>query len=216
LLRLEGLPVPRSLSILCAWVMLSASSGTALARAGVTLPYSCEMRSGRPVLKASAAKTYPILGARQQQSFATCSRNDPNRCTSMMLHRFEVVCGADRIPWTTLAAALVRARGGQAVVKNGRLHLRRTLSGGAPENDCSGSASFRSGSLRDQPEHWLASGCVSSAQSDRTAILVLPAGFAPVAEIGAAVVPGAADPPLSPGQNTPAIVQPSGEATQVG
>ncbi len=69
------------------------------------VPFSCGMKNGEPQLSASSEISYAIVGARDEQPFTSCGSGPSAACVTMMVHRFNVMCGDKRVAWAKFAAA---------------------------------------------------------------------------------------------------------------
>lgn len=152
------------------------------------MPVSCEAKSGRVTIsRASAPRTYDIVATRQRQVFSLCAPDAPARCRSIMVHRFDLACGAETVPWVEVAAALINENGGVASARQGRLQVTRA---GPPEADGAGCAEPAAGepaqALPSYSLHERLPGEPCRRQSPET--WLFPPGFAPVGELGATLV----------------------------
>jgi len=179
--------------LICFALLLVLGAGAVVAREAVVLPVSCELRAGRLVVYPSRPVPHEIVSERERQVFSACHPGNANWCRPVMLYKFDVSCGGERVPWRDLAAAVLAGSRTRAWVENNRLHItppRRSRLG-----EC-GASDPALGFLKDcdpwelgenSREHW-----------------VLPAGFAPVHEVGARFVPyspvEAPDPPVARAQ----------------
>lgn len=137
---------------LTATIALAGWDGSVALGAGkerLLMPYECTVSRGRLAVRPSATKSYEIAGARSDQPVTACHR-DSDICTTLMVHRFDVMCGAVRVPWVHVAHAASTHLAGRRWIERGRLGIIRPS---------------RSG---DVTERWL-----------------LPAGYAPLGEVGA-------------------------------
>ncbi len=71
----------------------------------LVLPYSCIMDRGVPRLSPSEATTYPIVGHHEDMPFTACASSAAWTCETMMVHKFTIECGGQRVPWFKVAAA---------------------------------------------------------------------------------------------------------------
>jgi hypothetical protein len=152
------------------------------------MPVSCEAKSGRVTIsRAAAPRTYDIVATRQRQVFSLCTPDAPARCRSIMVHRFDLACGGETVPWVEVAAALINENGGVASAKQGRLQVSRA---GPPEADGAGCAEPAAGEaapvLPSYSLHERLPGEPCRGQGAET--WVFPTGFAPVGELGATLV----------------------------
>ena len=156
------------------------------------MPYACAVNGGRLFVEPSPERSYAIVGRHDEESFDICSPYNPSRCRTWQLHRFEIECDGGRVPWLSVVDAAPHARGRQLWIENGRLHLKsgpgRFNERGRP---CFGLPWRGPG---ERLEAFPGFGdCDSYRRRDR-AVTVLPAGFAPLMQLGARIVPA----PLPP------------------
>ncbi len=71
----------------------------------LVLPYSCTMDGGTPRLTPSEETTYRIIGPRQDLAFPSCSGSAAWTCETMMIYKFAIECGGQRVAWAKVAAA---------------------------------------------------------------------------------------------------------------
>ncbi len=69
------------------------------------LPYACTMDKGVPHLAPSEIETYRIIGLREEQPFTACASSAAWTCEQMMVHKFTLDCGGQRVPWAKVAAS---------------------------------------------------------------------------------------------------------------
>lgn len=69
------------------------------------MPYACQMQGKSPVLSAAAPTSYPILGAREDLPFSACSSARTKACETMMVHKFLIACGGEKVAWARVAAS---------------------------------------------------------------------------------------------------------------
>lgn len=158
---------------------LGADAGEAIAREAVLLPASCDYRGDRLVVQPSRPTAHEIVTQRERQVFSACRPGRSDRCRPIMVYRFEVACGAARVPWIDLAATLMATSGARAWIEGDRLHVRPPPVSRLGACDGGDSAD---GFMRPC-EPWELAGA-----GDRERDWVLPSGFAPVHEVGARFV----------------------------
>lgn len=109
---------------LCLLVTAALAVAATAARASelLVMPYRCSVIGGEVVLRPSADEGHRILSRREQRNFTACSPADSSQCRRWQIHRFDVDCGGDRVPWTEVVAAADRER--NAWVENGTLKIR--------------------------------------------------------------------------------------------
>ena len=95
-----------ALRILTLGIIAAASTIAASARADeLIIPYTCEIEHGIPQLAASRATIYRIIGPREDQPFSPCAQSPSAKCEMMMVHKFTIECGGQRVAWATVAAS---------------------------------------------------------------------------------------------------------------
>lgn len=97
-----GAGVLRSAVILAAATCCVAHNAAA---EDLILPYVCSYAKGEPRVLPSGATRYQVFGLRDEQPFVSCTSGQPQRCETMMVHRFALLCDRTRIPWAKFAAA---------------------------------------------------------------------------------------------------------------
>ena len=109
---------------ICLLAASTFSFAASIAAAGelVVMPYTCQVSRGQVVLRPSPNEGHRIVTPRQNRDFTACSPVDPSMCRKWTVHRFDVDCGGERVPWTEIVAAADGRR--QAWVENGRLNIR--------------------------------------------------------------------------------------------
>lgn len=71
----------------------------------LVLPYSCTMDGGAPRLSPSEENTYRIIGPREDLAFPSCSGSAAWTCETMMIYKFSINCGGQRVAWSKVAAS---------------------------------------------------------------------------------------------------------------
>ena len=69
------------------------------------LPYLCTAERGEVRLHPAPETSYRISGRREEQIFTQCPAGTSVACTNLMIHRFSVTCGTERITWARIAHA---------------------------------------------------------------------------------------------------------------
>lgn len=142
----------------------------------VAMNYSCSLAQGVVVVQPAPETIYDVTGAREQRLFTTCDPPFSNNCRSLTVHKFDIGCGLEHVPWHRVVAAIGETEAGKASVSNGHLVLARDAdrgSGHAP------SCKDRKGGASGSGE------CLPWRVRKPTERLVLPQGFAPLGEAGA-------------------------------
>ncbi len=120
------------------------------------------------------AGTYPIAGPHSRIKLSICATGAKHNCRSVVVHKFTVACGGKTLTWQHLAHQILRAHGIAAVVQHGRLAIKVPNSGLAELDP-----SCRADSA--------AAGCLGGSAAP-AGWITLPAGYAPVLELGARVI----------------------------
>ena len=95
-----------ALRILTLGIIAAASTIAASARADeLIIPYTCEIEHGKPQLAASRSTIYRIIGPREDEPFSPCGQSPSAKCEMMMVHKFTIECGGQRVAWATVAAS---------------------------------------------------------------------------------------------------------------
>lgn len=170
------------LTLVLAGLGMAVAGAAAGAAERVVMPFSCTSDNGRFRITPSSRRAYPIVAQREEQAIRVCV-SGAAKCRALTLHRFAIDCGDVRVPWFRVVAAS-RAFGlGRTWIDNGQLVVvwKAPRAGGPPcppapplgftlpffkspkRTDCGGG---------DQQPHRIA----------------MPAGFAPLTEIGARLV----------------------------
>ena len=103
------------------WPALAWAAGPA---EQIVLPFDCRLTGGRVEASPSSDQAYRIFGPREQKVFRACSRQNPDRCRSFMLHRFTMACGGARVTWPEFYAAISAHTGRRAVLDEGQIRYR--------------------------------------------------------------------------------------------
>lgn len=71
----------------------------------LVMPYVCAVTRGAPHLTAASPTTYQILGAREDMPFSACASSPNGACETMMVHKFTIDCGGQKVSWAKVAAS---------------------------------------------------------------------------------------------------------------
>lgn len=71
----------------------------------LVLPYTCTMDGGAPRLSPSEENTFRIIGPREDLAFPSCSGSAAWTCETMMIYKFSINCGGQRVAWARVAAS---------------------------------------------------------------------------------------------------------------
>jgi hypothetical protein len=189
---IEGVPKVRRVywNLVVSAVSLGLAGG-ALADEQLVMPFACDLEQGRIRVSPSGDRSYSIVGKRDVASVTACKGPRPRDCRAIMAHRFDISCGGAGVAWMRVAAAIRQASAEPAWIEQGRLNMivpvGHTFAGQAP---CMERPSFALGGSGLERRVAYSGDCrMRSADFDH---VVLPAGFAPVEELGARVEPAAA------------------------
>jgi hypothetical protein len=149
----------------------------------LVMPFSCEIRGGRPRLTPGPERGYRILGGREQRTFNACSRANPGMCRRWTVYRFELDCDGEPVAWMEVVAAASEASR-RARLVDGRLELRMPPRWSLPQDDpCAyepGSDPFGDRARQRR--------CAERLERAPPAVVELPRGFAPMLGIDAIFV----------------------------
>jgi hypothetical protein len=95
---LRALIISFIVSGLAAWVSAAKADD-------LVMPYGCEMDHGAPRLFAARPTAYHIIGAREDRPFSACASPSADACETMMIHKFAIECGGQKVAWATVAAS---------------------------------------------------------------------------------------------------------------
>jgi hypothetical protein len=175
-----------------AWTLSYAVvDANAASRERVSLPYSCTTERGRLKVEPAADKSYQIIGQREQQVHTYCPDQSGTKCRTWTVHRFNVSCGGTRTSWSELVAAATASDRANVAVENGQLLLRVAPGANWRDRIC--------GELERAP--WRGPATWERCQQTRAGngakpvlrshMVALPRGFAPLALVGARILPDA-------------------------
>lgn len=151
-------------------------TGAATAAERVIMPYACGFEGNRLVVRPSESRAYGVLDPRAQQPFTTCQPGG-DRCTTLMVHRFSILCDGVRVPWVRVAAAIAPRRFGRQWIESGRLTIVRPAPGGRGQARVCADPRSRQGD-RD---------CLPWNPAPPMERIQLPVGFAPLGDAGAGI-----------------------------
>jgi hypothetical protein len=84
-------------------VALTLIGVTQIAQAeDLVMPFACTSMGGQVGLTPANDTAYKILGRRDEQPFVACGSSKA-ACETMMVHRFSVECGGNKISWARIA-----------------------------------------------------------------------------------------------------------------
>ena len=169
-----------------------AFAGTALGADRVVMPYRCQANGREIILTPSEARQYDIYGKREQDIVTACAPDNPNRCRTWRLHRFDMNCGGTRVPWIDVVASANTLTRGPAKVRNGQLYIRMDpwWSRQRPPAWAGRPALREFGEDDTRPDNF------RSPSASRAPSVEMPPGFAPVVGMTAQFIagpPGAED-----------------------
>ena len=113
----------RVLRILLLSSMGLAGITVAQARERLVMPFDCGLEGGRIKVSPAIPKSYPIIGARDQEAITTCRPPLASGCRTLMVHRFVISCGGVGVAWMRVVAAIGRTDTSRAWVDDGRLNV---------------------------------------------------------------------------------------------
>jgi hypothetical protein len=71
----------------------------------LVMPFACTTERGSPRLTAAEPTAYEIIGSREDMPFSACRSLSSGHCETMMIHKFSITCGGQKIAWSKVAAA---------------------------------------------------------------------------------------------------------------
>jgi hypothetical protein len=173
--------VSRILLLLCLSVGVS---GLAQARERLVMPFDCDLENGRIKLSPATEKSYAIVGKREVVAVTTCRARRAGGCRTVMAHRFVISCGGAGLAWMRVAAAMRQAAAAPAWIDEGRLNLVLPLyHSAATSAPCMERPRFALGWMGLERRVAYTGDC--QPRRDEFDHLVLPAGYAPIDELGA-------------------------------
>lgn len=161
----------------------------------VVLPYSCTIENGAVTLRPSPERAFAIAEGREVRPFETCDPPFSRNCTQLTIHRFDMVCGGQRVAWPKVVAAMGPTKVGIARIERGHLALFRSA---APAQ---GHAPSCAESKKSKSQSEAFGECLPWRVRHNVETVVLPAGFGPATEIGVRFLDGA-----SPGDVTSSML----------
>ena len=133
-------------------------SAPATAKERLLIPFTCELEAGGIYARPSQDQSYTIIGGRETAPYTACASDNPNRCRTMMLHRFEIDCDGKRVSWPKFYAAIAEVTTTRAYMENNRLLVR----------------------VRPQPSQLRRRSRFAPPRSRGSFLVEMPQGFAPV------------------------------------
>ena len=175
---LVGRWLARSWLLLLAGLSVGLSAGSQLSLAAgdvLVMPYACSKIGNRVTTTPGPTQRYPILGRHDGVDLQSCLRgSSATNCQPITVHRFDVRCGSKRVAWAEIAVSIAENYPDPAKLVTGQEGARCGLTAGR-------------GKL-DQPVATLSVVCYQPQASFPYTRLLVPAGYAPVAEAGGRIV----------------------------
>jgi hypothetical protein len=162
------------------------------ARERLVMPFDCGLEGGRIKLSPAVPKSYPIIGARDEEAITTCRPPLASGCRTLMVHRFVISCGGVGVAWMRIVAAIGDGAAGRAWIEDGRLNVAlpaRNL----PDAKLACFDGPPAGGSGLERRVVLMQDCLPWRRRVDFDHVVLPQGFAPVGEFGARLQLVAAD-----------------------
>ena len=151
----------------------------------VVMPFRCDVVDGKPVLTpAKEEHGHRILDEREAQKVLTCSTVDKKRCRQWTAFKFDMDCGGARVPWMKVFANASDHTRRRAWEHNGSLRVRNT-----PERNprVDEMCARRLGPRLDWTN--ISEVCDQISPLDAPTTTAMPAGFAPMVGLDAAILP---------------------------
>lgn len=178
-------------SLVFAVTLVVASTAMAAPRERLAMPFTCGFDNGRLTLMPSPERSYTIMGARDQRPFTVCRQPSSLACRTFMVHRFAIACAGVRVPWVRVIAAANETAGGRVWLNGGKLNIERPI---APAEGDARACIDPPAHIGGPPVARMAHECLPWKPARLIEKMALPAGFAPVGELGARFVFGGASP----------------------
>lgn len=182
-------------------------AGAAEARDQLLMPFDCDLDRGRIKLSPAEERSYAIVGKREVASVTRCRKARTRDCRILMVHRFVISCGGAGLAWMRVAAAIRQATAAPAWIEQGRLNVILPVRDpGAARSPCMERPTFALGRMELKRRVAYAGDCQD--RRDDFEHVVLPAGFAPVEELGARIELGTAGAPSPRREGAEASLRP--------
>ncbi len=98
-----GALVYKHFKVLVGLPVVAIVASTSVRSEDLLLPYTCAVEHGVVRLQTAAETRYRILGKREEQIFTICPSGPAAACSNIMIHRFHVLCGSERVSWARIA-----------------------------------------------------------------------------------------------------------------
>lgn len=154
----------------------------------LVMPFRCAVVDGKPVLTPSDEEQgHRIYGERERKKIETCSTVDAKRCRQWTAFRFDMDCGGVRVPWMKVFANASEHTRRRVWENDGRLRVRDTPIRSTRIDDM---CARRMGPQME----WSNTSQLCDETSPLTAptATTMPAGFAPMVGLDAAILSGEA------------------------
>lgn len=158
------------------------------ARERLVMPFECGLEGGEVRLTPSGETSYPIVGPRTEQTVTTCPKGVTAGCRTVMVHRFSISCAGKTVPWMEVAASIGSAAANRAWIEAGSLNL--VMPTRAALDAPAGCLNSNGADL--QRRVVLSGDCLPWPRKATFEHLVLPEDYAPIGELGARLMIGAA------------------------
>ena len=160
------------------------------ARERLVMPFNCGVAGGEVRLTPAADTSYRIAGSRDERTITTCARAASSSCRTVMVHKFNISCGGHAVAWMDIAAAIRGADANRAWIEGGRLNLVLPAHASEADIGCLEAHADAGAGLRRPVV--VGGECLPWRRKAAFEHLVLPSGYAPVGELGARLMVGAA------------------------
>ncbi len=118
----------------------------------------------------------PIVSRSAHRPYTICAPNKGRHCRTLEIHKFDVMCAGQRIAWRDVAATIIRQRGAEARVADGRLSFKLNRKSLSSLNALCDRNQLTESQRRSR-------GCTDKGYIPRVSV-ELPSGFAPLQELG--------------------------------
>jgi hypothetical protein len=164
------------------------------------MPFRCGLEHGHIKVSPSAETSYAIVGKRDVAAVTACQSPRSSSCRTMIVHRFVISCGEAGVAWMRVAAAIRQAAAAPAWIDQGRFNMVVPVHHAAAARvPCMERPTYALGRTELKRRVAYAGNC-ETRRNDFDHV-VLPAGFAPVEELGARLeLAAATEKPSEPGR----------------
>lgn len=167
-----------------------AACNVAQAREQLVMPFDCRIEQGQPKLSSAADRAYSIIGPHDEQALTSCGFSPSTGCRTIMAHRFDISCDGERVSWMRVVGAIGRTAAARSWIKGNRLNVELPAQDAPAAKRACFEGPSRLGARSGQGARGVvvANTCLPRREKTNFDQIVLPAGYAPVREMGARLV----------------------------